>query len=207
MSGAIEIRPATIERFGDIEVVINRACACQYWRMTAAEYGPSTYGRPTERKTRRVALRRQAASEPAPGIIAYLDDVPVGWCGFGPRSSMLRLEQSRQIPRIDDRPVWSIVCFTVRPGYRRRGIARALLRGAIEYMRAQGAAVLEAYATDSAAIGKAPPFTGSTSMFEAIGFRRVVQTTSRVDGLYRWVMRLDLGPRTPPTGAPARQAD
>jgi GNAT superfamily N-acetyltransferase len=61
---------------------------------------------------------------------------------------MRRLERSRTIPRIDDLPVWSIVCFDVRPGYRRRGIATALLSGAIDYARAHGAIGVEAYPTD-----------------------------------------------------------
>ena len=110
------VRPATIERFGDIEPVINRACWCQYWRQTAAEYGPSTYCVDHSNwDRRREALRAQCAVEPVPGVIADLGDLPVGWCGFGLRSSMKRLEGSRTIPKIDDVPVWSIVCFDADP--------------------------------------------------------------------------------------------
>ena len=129
-TAAVIVRPATIERFGDIEPVINRACWCQYWRQTAAEYGPSTYSIDHSNwDRRREALRAQCAVEPVPGVIAYLGDLPVGWCGFGPRSSMKRLEGSRTIPKIDDVAVWSIVCFDVRRGYKRRGVATALLGG------------------------------------------------------------------------------
>jgi GNAT superfamily N-acetyltransferase len=191
----IVVRPATIERFDDIGPVINRACWCQYWRMTAAEYGRSTYSiAHANWDRRREALREQCAAEPFPGVIAYLGDLPVGWCSFGPRSSMHRIERSRSIPKIDDVPVWSIVCFDVRPGYRRRGIAKALLAGVIDYARAHGAPGLEAYATDPAGSrrGTGTSYTGFTGMFEAAGFRRVVETTSRADGLPRWVMRLDL---------------
>ena len=113
---AVIVRPATIERFGDIEPVINRACWCQYWRQTAAEYGPSTYCVDHSNwDRRREALRAQCAVEPVPGVIADLGDLPVGWCGFGLRSSMKRLEGSRTIPKIDDVPVWSIVCFDADP--------------------------------------------------------------------------------------------
>jgi GNAT superfamily N-acetyltransferase len=191
----IVIRPATIERFDDIEPVINRACWCQYWRMTAGEYGRSTYAIARENwDRRREALRAQCAAEPVPGVIAYLGDLPVGWCGFGPRSSMARLERSRTIPKLDDRPVWSIVCFDVRPGCRRRGVAKALLAGAIAYARAEGAVGLEAYATDPGGTrrGTGTSYTGFTSMFEAAGFRRIVETVSYADHLPRWLMRLDL---------------
>lgn len=193
----IVVRAATIERFDDIEPVINRACWCQYWRMTASEYGRSKDAIAGEnRDRRREALRAQCATEPVPGVVAYRGDLPVGWCGFGPRSSMARLVRSRTIPATDGLPVWSIVCFSIRPGYRRRGIAKALLRGAIDYARAHGAAGLEAYPTDPAGTRRDATFsyTGFTTMFEAAGFQRVVETASHADHLPRWLMRLNLEP-------------
>ena len=184
----IVVRPATIERFDDIGPVINRSCWCQWWRQTAAEYGRSTSA------SHRAALRDQCAGDPVPGVVAYRGDVPVGWCGFGPRSAMRRLERSRTIPAIDGQPVWSIVCFDVRPGYRRRGVAKALLAGAIEYADAHGAVGLEAYPTDPGGTRRDATFsyTGFTGMFEAAGFRRVIETASHADRLPRWLMRLDL---------------
>ena len=186
--GPIVVRPATIERFDDVGPVINRSCWCQWWRLTAAEYGRSTSA------SHRAALRDQCAADPVPGVVAYLGDLPVGWCGFGPRSAMRRLERSRTIPAIDGQPVWSIVCFDVRPGYRRRGVAKALLAGAIEYADAHGAVGLEAYPTDPGGTRRDATFsyTGFTGMFEAAGFRRVIETASHADRLPRWLMRLDL---------------
>jgi GNAT superfamily N-acetyltransferase len=185
---SIVVRAATIGRFEDIEPVIDRSCWCQWWRQTAGEFSRASA------QQHRAALREQCAADPVPGVVAYLGDLPVGWCGFGPRSSMRRLERSRTIPRIDHLPVWSIVCFDVRPGYRRRGIAKALLAGAIDYARAHGAVALEAYPTDPGGTRRDATFsyTGFTSMFEAAGFRRVVETASHADRLPRWLMRLDL---------------
>ncbi len=57
------------------------------------------------------------------------------------RTEMERLGRSRTIPKVDERPVWSVVCFVVRPGYRRRGVARALLEAAISYARGCGVVV------------------------------------------------------------------
>ncbi len=204
--GALEpiiVRPATVDRFDDIEPVINRGCWCQYWRMTASEYGPSTYAVSRDNwDRRREALRAQCAGDPPPGLVAYVGGLPVGWIGFGPRAGMQRMERSRSIPKVDDVPAWSIVCFDVRPGHRRQGIATALLRGLIDYARAHGADALEAYATDHGDTRRNPgvSYTGFTSMFEKAGFQRVVETASHAEHRPRWLMRLDLRERAPTGG-------
>lgn len=139
-------------------------------------------------------MRRRVSEAPAPGVIAYLDGQPVGWCGIGPRVEMTRLARSRTIPSVDDRPAWSVVCFLVRPGFRRRGLARELLDGVIAYARAEGCACLEAYPVDpqGARIDTTFAYVGTASMFEAAGFRKVVQTQAHSARLPRWLMRLDL---------------
>ena len=68
------------------------------------------------------------------GMLAYVDGEVAGWCGFGPRHRLPRLERSRTIPKVDDVAVWSILCFNIRVGYRRRGVAsadRTLAEGAV----------------------------------------------------------------------------
>jgi GNAT superfamily N-acetyltransferase len=188
----IVVLPAAPDRWPDVEVLMaghgERGCWCQYWRLTSSEYGNRGPGAGPR------LLRGQLEASPAPGLLAYVDGEPAGWCGIGPRATMGRLVRSRTIPRIDDRPVWSIVCFLVRVGYRRRGVATALLAGVIDYARLQGAVGLEAYPIDSegARVDVSFAYVGSTSMFERVGFRRVVETASHSARRTRWLMRLDL---------------
>jgi GNAT superfamily N-acetyltransferase len=194
----ISVFPATLERWTDIEVLFARIpCWCQYWRMSSSAYGriPQGQTHDAQEAIHREALRDQLERPTPPGVIAYLDGRIVGWCGLGLRSELERLVRSRTIPAVDDRPVWSIVCFLVRPGYRRRGVARALLRGAIECARQHGAPAIEAYPVDPAGrrIDTAFAYVGTISMFEQEGFQRVVETAARSAGLPRWLMRLELG--------------
>ncbi len=187
----LEVVPATADRWPDVVTLLGggaeRGCWCQAWRGTRKADGLGDDNRARlEGQVRRGAF--------APGVIAYLDGEPAGWCGLGPRAAMPRLIGSRTIPTVDDLPAWSIGCFVVRPGYRRRGVARALLRGAVAYARSQGAPVVEAYPIDPAGarVSGAFGFVGFLSTFEAAGFRRVVLTGAHSAGLPRWLVRLDL---------------
>ncbi len=188
---AIRVLPATAERWTDVVTLLGgadeRGCWCQAWRGSRRGDGG-----PRDNRGRLEAQVRDGSV--APGVVAYLDGTPVGWCGLGPRAAMPRLVGSRTIPTVDDAPAWSIGCFVVRSGYRRRGIARALLRGAVEYARSSGAPCVEAYPIDPAGsrVSSAFGFVGFTSMFEAAGFRRVVLTDAHSAGLPRWLVRLDL---------------
>jgi GNAT superfamily N-acetyltransferase len=195
---ALTVLPATPEHWPDLQVLFAKIpCWCQYWRVSASAYGRG----PAESLADRVAvhqaaLRAQLARPTPPGVVAYAAGAAVGWCGFGPRAELERLVRSRTIPAVDARPVWAIVCFLVRVGYRRRGVARALLAGAIETARAHGAPALEAYPVDPGGrrLDVAFAYVGTTAMFERAGFRRVLETAARSAGRPRWLMRLELAP-------------
>lgn len=139
-------------------------------------------------------LRHYAEEGTPPGVLAYVDGEPAGWCSVSPRASHHRLNRSRTIPTIDDLPVWSVVCLVVRAAFRRQGLAHQLLSGAIDYARSRGAPMIEAYPVDSAAgrISSSLAYVGTTNLFEAAGFTRVAMTTSKSGGAVRWLMRLDL---------------
>lgn len=180
-------------RFEDVATVLNpggndRACWCLSYRLTARDNG-ALLG---ERRANWV--RDLCGQTPAPGVLAYVDGEVAGWCGVSPRDRYARLVRSRTIPQLDDRPVWSVVCFVVRPGYRRRGVTHALLQGAVEYAREQSAPAVEGYPVDPGGdrIQQTAAYVGTTSVFEAAGFRRVERTQAVADRRPRWLMRLDL---------------
>ena len=185
-----EVLPAAAERWDDIRSLFeghgSLGCWCQYWRQSASDYRRGGPGSGEEN------LKKQVFQGPSPGMVAYVDGAPVGWLGFWPRQQLERLVRSRTIPKVDDVPVWAIVCFLIRPGYRRKGIARALLNGAVKYARNAGVLALEAYPVDPE--GKRVDVTfgyvGFTGMFEAAGFQRVVETEARSAKRPRILMRL-----------------
>lgn len=96
--------------------------------------------------------------------------------------------------RFDDVAVWSVFCFVVRAGHRRRGLCHELLAGAVGLARDHGAPVVEGYPVEASErwISSTLAHVGTTSLFEAAGFERVVATSPSHDGARRWLVRLRL---------------
>ena len=93
-----------------------------------------------------------------------------------PQTGLCSPRSSRILKRVDDQPVWSIVCFFINKTYRRQGVTR-LLAGAVAYAVSQGAKIIEGYPIDMQAEqlqGKRltgfSGYMGIASVYRALGF-------------------------------------
>ena len=190
----LDIRPLTTARLPDLAALFDeggdgKTCRCAFWRVAGRGWQDWT-------KAKNEAVLADAAGrDPAAGLVAYRDGRAVGWVSVGPREDYPRLERSKVLARIDDKPVWSIVCFVVSKGYRGQGIARALLAAAVDYARDHGATLLEAYPVDPSRgrVPAASAFMGPLGMFERAGFevvdRRKWNATTPVRPIVRRAIR------------------
>jgi ribosomal protein S18 acetylase RimI-like enzyme len=177
----LSVRPLTRERWPDLEALFNakgcsvaRGCWCMYYRRSGSR-GPLRAGT-TRAQANRADLKALLASGEPPGLIGYRGKVPVGWVSLGPRDDYAKLRRSPVMKAVDDRPVWSIVCFVVPSRYRGQGVARALLDGAIAYARKRGVTLLEAYPVDKRGrSGDDAMWFGAKSMYDAAGFEEVAR--------------------------------
>jgi GNAT superfamily N-acetyltransferase len=185
--------PVTPDRFEDFADVINpnrRAthCWCLSHRLRVKDVERLGGG------ARERAMRRLCERENPPGVITYLDDVPVGWCNIGPRADIPRLTASRLIRPVDDVPVWSIVCLVVRGGHRKVGVTAPLIEGAVEYATSRGAPAVESYPVDpTGRMDTTMAFVGTRSMFAKAGFGVIGTTDAVASKMPRLVMRRVIG--------------
>ena len=184
----LTVKPLTPERWGDLEEVFNargcsvaRGCWCMYYRREARVPPPPKGVTRAERARR--DMKKLVGGETPPGLIGYRGKQPVGWISLGPREDFAYLARSRVMAKVDEQPVWSIICFVVPSQFRGQGVAHELLRGAIDWARKQGANILEAYPVVE---GESVWF-GVESMFTSAGFAEVARRKAD-----RPVMRLTL---------------
>jgi GNAT superfamily N-acetyltransferase len=127
----------------------------------------------------------------AHGILVYANGEPVGWCQYGPREELARIDSNRNYrglaPEQGSMNLWRITCFVVDRKHRRRGVAAAALRAALESITKKGGGLIEAYPliawdklrrSEIRRRGRVPSFRnvpthGTVSMFERQGFKAV----------------------------------
>lgn len=173
---SIIVKPLTSKRWHDLERLFGSTgacggCWCMWWRMSHAEF---------ERKkgdSNKRSFKRIVESGDSPGLIAYCERDPIGWCAVQPREAFPRLDRSRILQRIDDAPVWSIVCLFVAKQHRRSGVSRVLLEAAVKHARRHGAGIVEGYPIEPKKDTMPDPFvwTGLASSFRAAGFTEVAR--------------------------------
>jgi GNAT superfamily N-acetyltransferase len=189
----IEIKPATGARFDDVATMLGpknptaNVCWCLSHRL-----GSKT-NRELVGPARGEYVRRLTGRKIAPGVLGYDGDEVVGWAAVGPRSE-LPFERSTKIPHVDDLRVWSVWCIRVRAGHRGRGIAHALLLGAVDYAASKGAPAVEGYPVDNKGqkVDLTMAFVGTRSLFEKAGFTKAADTDSVSGGFPRVLMRRSL---------------
>lgn len=194
----LAVRPLTPERLPDLAALFGQGgdpkwCWCAYFRLRSVDF--STGSAEANREVLEEATHALANQGRAPGLIAYRDGEAVGWVSLGPRADYERLGHSRILAPLDDRPVWSIVCFVVARRARRQGIANALLDAAVEYARQHGATLLEAYPVDAGGerIPAANAYRGTLAMFERAGFEVVARRRANRASPERPIVRRLLG--------------
>src|SRR5262245_41142794 len=96
---ALRFEPLTAQRWPDLEGLVGDpgacgGCWCMYWRRTRSDFDRH------KGDDNRAAFRALVVAGPAPGLLGYHNDRPVGWVALGPRETTPGLDRSRILKRI-----------------------------------------------------------------------------------------------------------
>ena len=128
----------------------------------------------------------------AQAALVFDGEEALGWCQFGRTVELPNVKNRKNYEAgLDELPDWRLPCFFVGKGYRKRGIAKIALRGALEEIARLGGGTVEAYPYDVEAVKTSSSFLhgGTVRMFLAEGFEQVRQI-----GKSQWVVRKTIGP-------------
>lgn len=175
---AFSTRELTRETWKDFERLFRKpgewgACWCVYYqRERPPPSGGLTLVQRAERNRRdKKNLVDEGRSH---GILVFDGGEPVGWCQYGPKEEVPRIDATRRYRGLnleEGGRLWRISCFSVDRKYRKRGVAKVALAGALDSIRKKGGGEIEAYpATREGALAQ---WFGTLSMFKAHGFEVV----------------------------------
>lgn len=198
LDATLTIRPAHETGWDELQSLMRSStapglCQCQRYKLLPQECVVSVEA---EVRTERFREQTQAGCPGATsttGLVAFLDEEPVGWCAVEPRPAYDAMRRAGRVAWTgrdedrDDPHVWAMTCFFTRPGFRKRGISRELAAAAVEHARARGARAVEGYPLSRPGAVADELHVGLESTFASVGFAPVSRPSAR-----RVVMRLEL---------------
>lgn len=153
-------------------------CWCMYFHKPGS-FDPKAYS------ANRASKRSLVDAGRAHGTLVYCGDDPVGWCQFGPKEELTRIDHKKgYTPALPDS--WRVTCIFIAPGHRRQGLAEYAVAESLKAMKKLGAPRAEAYPVEGK-LTASLLWSGTPALFEGSGFRRA----SRL-GKNSWVYTKDL---------------
>lgn len=152
-------------------------CWCMFWKQSSAEYNEG------RGEANRKAMMQLVIQGEDLGLLAFSPQGEVcGWVAVAPRENYKRLQKSTTLKPIDEQAVWSITCFFIHRNFRGMGIGTKLVAAALEFVKAKGGSLVEAYPSllDESRVPSSSIYTGVPQIFERLGFEKVGDGGKRV---------------------------
>jgi GNAT superfamily N-acetyltransferase len=185
----LKFLPLTKKNWTDFENLFGKngacgGCWCMWWRIKRSEFEKN------KGAGNKKLMKKIVSKGTAPGLIFYLNKIPIGWISVAPRDDFPVLNSSRVLKKIDDEKVWSIVCFFIDKHYRRKGISVEILKATINFAKKKKVKILEGYPVEpkKEKIPSVFAWTGFASAFLKAGFKEF-ERRSETRPIMRYVIQ------------------
>jgi ribosomal protein S18 acetylase RimI-like enzyme len=149
-------------------------CWCMHNHRPGPDPGKSGDSRVILTERNRRAKKVLVEQKRSHGILVYTQGEPVGWCQYGLREELPRIDNNSHYHKLacgSGEARWRITCFVVHNKYRRRGLARTALKAALTAIKKAGGGLVEVCPIKR--WGAYEKYRGTVSMFKKEGLRTV----------------------------------
>ncbi|KRE60900.1 hypothetical protein [Nostocoides sp. Soil756] len=180
------IRPLTAETWDAFAGLVERhhgifgGCWCIWFHPDCAERGQGYEGN-------RALKRRLVEAGEAHAALVMVGDEAVAWAEYGTPEELPSIHHRKQyLAEAELLPDYRVTCIFVDKRYRRQGLAKVALAGAVDLIAAAGGGVVEGYPHEigEKRMNNSFVYNGTRTMYEEAGFEFV-----RAKGLRNTVMR------------------
>jgi ribosomal protein S18 acetylase RimI-like enzyme len=141
-------------------------CWCLAFHPKSPDMGQSVEGN-------RAVKKRLVDEGRAHAALVFDGDRAVGWCQYGTPEELPRITHRKEYEAGLVEPAeYRITCFFVDRDYRRKGVAEAALRGALDLIAQAGGGFVDGFPYDTGGDRENASFlyNGTRSLFEQAGF-------------------------------------
>lgn len=178
----IEVKELTPNQWPDLEKLFSASNGCDGCWCFNHHIEPNTPDVRGEKA--KEALKKLVLEQKTYGVLAFLDQEPVGWCALDRKIDIPGHDCTADVALTEPNKVWSIHCFYVLPAHQKKGVARALMEKALALLQKYKAETVEGYPiflddkTKKTPVGET--FSGPYFLFEEYGF----QLSEKIDSFY-----------------------
>ncbi len=119
-------------------------------------------------------LKKQLVeTDRAHAALVYDGDNCIAWCQYGSPQELPAIYHKKQVETTEYIwPDYRITCLFVHKDYRKKGVAKIAVEGALTLMKNAGGGIVEAYPQDAGDQKGSSSFlyNGTRAMFESLGF-------------------------------------
>ena len=167
-----ELAPTLVEYLESLDFGHAPHWATCYCRFYHTDCSLEEWQKRTGTKNRAEALNEIRAGR-MKGYLAFDGVKCIGWCNANHVDQYLRLKEDLE-NLCSGRKLGCVICFVIHQNYRKQGVARALLRHAVQDFRSQGFAGVLSLPVESSDDPK-KLYRGTINMYKELGFQEVAK--------------------------------
>lgn len=170
-----QIKALNMETWSDFEVLAEKhngvwgGCWCTWFHQSEQ----CVRG---DAETNKALKKRLVEVGKTHAALVYDQDKVIAWCQYGTPEELPAIYHKKQVEALPmQKPDWRITCIFVDSQYRKKGVAKQALLGALNLIKKHGGGIIESYPQDTKEkkISSSFLYNGTVTLFNECGFEFV----------------------------------